>query len=260
MSELLHLIFVAIVQGITEWFPISSDGHLILVDNLLGREPNFLFDVALHFGTLMAVFVYFGREITDILRDFLSGNWGSENGKLGVLILVGTLPVVFFGFLLRDIVELSYSSLTVAAVGFAVTGVTLLIAVVYKPKRESSLSGLSYRDALLIGLAQVTAIMPGISRSGTTLVAGILLGLKIKDSAKFSFLLSVPAVFGANVLVMGGNSLPSEFILPTAISFIVGIIAIYLLYRFAFSSVKNLKWFAFYVLALAAAILIFTLL
>lgn len=254
MNELIAQLILAVVQGFTEWFPISSDGHLMVAEHLLNKKPDFTADVALHLGTLMAVFVYFGREITDIARDFLTGKWKTQNGRTGLLILAGTIPVAIGGLLLRNLVEESYNMLSVAAFGFAITGISLLIATAFKPKKEKTLLSLSYFDAFLIGAAQIAALMPGISRSGTTLVVGILLGLKIKEAAKFSFLLSIPSVFGANVLVIGTKTLPSDLIWATLLAFVVGLLAIFLLYKYAFNKKENLKWFAIYALAMAAAI------
>jgi undecaprenyl-diphosphatase len=254
MNDLLTSIIIAIVQGFTEWFPISSDGHLMIVEYLINQKPNFTTDVALHFGTLMAVFVYFGREITDIIRDFFSGKWKTENGRIALLIIVGTIPVAIGGLLLKNLVEESYNMLGVAALGFAITGIALLIASLYKQKKTKTFLTLSYFDAFLIGAVQVAALLPGISRSATTLVVAILLGLKIKDAAKFSFLLSIPAIFGANILVMGSKTLPTSLILPTLIAFVVGLFAIFFLFRYAFNKKENLKWFALYTLALAIAL------
>lgn len=254
MNELLSSIIIAIVQGFTEWFPISSDGHLMVVEFLLNQKPDFAADVALHFGTLMAVFVYFGREITDIIRDFLTGKWKTENGRTAWLIIVGTVPVAIGGLLLENVVEASYNMLGVAALGFAITGIALLIAATYKPKKTKTLLTLTYFDAFLIGASQIAALLPGISRSGTTLAIAILLGLKIKDAAKFSFILSIPAVFGANVLVMGTKTLPANLIWATMISFVVGLLAIFLLFKYAFNKKENLKWFAAYTLVLALTI------
>lgn len=253
-ADLLSSLIFAVVQGFTEWFPVSSDGHLVIASRLLGFQSNFLFDVALHFGTLMAVFVFFGKDITEIMKDIFSLRWKTPSGKLGLMIVVGTIPVAIFGFLLRDIVEDSFSSLTVTALGFGLTAMVLFIAVVYRPKKEKILGSMNYRDALLIGFVQISALLPGVSRSATTLSVALLLGYVIKDAAKFSFLLSIPAVFGANVLVVGNNALPQNLIWATLLAFVVGLLAIFLLFRYAFNKKENLKWFAIYALILAAIV------
>lgn len=253
VNELIASLIIAIVQGITEWLPVSSSGHLVLAEKIIGHVGGLTFDVALHFGTLMAVFVYFGKDIIDIMRDFLSGKFKTENGKLGVLILVATIPAAIVGFLFKDVFSLIFSNLVVVMVGFAITGVLLLIASV-SGKSKRTIKGISFRDAATIGIAQVFSIFPGVSRSGTTLSAGLLLGLEEKAAVKFSFLMSIPIIFGANILVIGNDKLPPNLIWATLASFLIGLITIHVLYKRVLTKKKNLKWFAFYALALAIAI------
>lgn len=249
VSEFWSAIILAVVQGITEWFPVSSDGHLVLFTKLLGFEGGLDFDVALHFGTLMAVFVYFGRDIVDIIRDLLYGKWSTPNGKLGLYIAVSTIPAVIIGFTFKKYFELSFTSLGITAMGFAVTGIFLLICSM--PYKRGSLT---YGKSFLIGIAQAFALFPGVSRSATTIGTGLLTGLDEKSAMKFSFLMSIPVIFGANLYVLGNNSLPPSLIIPTLVSFAVGILAIYLLYGKILNSRKNLRWFAAYTLLLAAAL------
>ncbi|MFH1290756.1 MAG: undecaprenyl-diphosphate phosphatase [Nanoarchaeota archaeon] len=250
MSELLASIVIAIVQGLTEWLPVSSSGHLVVFERLLSYQGGLMFDVALHFGTLMAVFVYFGKDIVDIVKEVVTGRWGSENGRLGLLIIVATIPAAIVGFLLKDIFEQVFTSLSITAFGFAITGVFLLIAGMSKEK----IGRLGYGGSLLIGFAQIFALFPGISRSGSTIGAGYLLGLKEKQAIKFSFLISIPIIFGANILAIGNQRLPPELIWATLVSFIVGLGTIHLLYGKMLVSRKNLKWFAAYALLLAVGI------
>lgn len=249
VSELISSVILAIVQGITEWFPVSSDGHLVLFSKLLGVKSDLNFDVALHFGTLMAVFVFFGKDIVDMIKDLVSGKWSSQNGKLGIYIVVATIPAVIVGFLFRKYFESAFESLALTTLGFAITGIFLLISSIPNKKGK-----LNYKNSFLIGVAQVFALFPGVSRSAGTIGTGLLTGLDEKSAMKFSFLMSIPVVFGANILVIGNNPLPASLIIPTFVSFVVGIFAIYLLYDKILNSRKNLKWFAFYVLALAAVL------
>ncbi len=283
MSELISALVIAIVQGLTEWIPVSSSGHLVLFERLLGYRGGMMFDVALHFGTLMAVFVYFGSDIVDIVKDLLSGKFGSENGRLGLLIVVATIPAVIVGFLLRNIFEEVFASLGIVALGFGITGLFLLIASfsrgvsdrrAHPPTQNSSgellleergkkLGGrvmeigekrFSYLDGFLVGCAQVFALFPGISRSGATISSGLLLGLDEKSAMKFSFLMSIPIIFGANILVIGNNTLPSSLVWATLVSFVVGLLTIHILYKWVLTSRRNLKWFAIYALLLAAGL------
>lgn len=253
--EFLTVLFVAIIQGITEWFPVSSSGHLVVSEFLLKYEADLMFDVALHFGTLMAVFVYFGRDIVDIVKDFLSGNWKSENGRTGLLIVVATIPAALIGFFFKDFIESSFDSLIVVALGFGLSGLVLLIVAVYSPRRKA-FENFGYRDAFFVGCAQVFALLPGISRSGMTLAAGILIGLKEREAAKFSFLMSVPIIFGANILAVGNNSIPSNLIWATLVTFVVGLFAIHILFNYVFVNKKNLLWFSIYALILSLILIV----
>lgn len=246
VSDLIASIVIAIVQGLTEWLPVSSSGHLVLAERILGFEGSLTFDVALHFGTLMAVFVYFGGDIVDIIREFFMGKWKSGNGKLGLMVLVATIPAVIVGYLFRNVFESVFGSLGVTAMGFAVTGIFLFIASI--PVRKDRLG---YGKSFLIGIAQIFALFPGISRSGSTMGSGLLLGLTEKEAVKFSFLMSIPVIFGANILAIGNNTLPSSLIWATLVSFVVGLGTIHLLYKVVLTSRKNLRWFGGYALLLA---------
>jgi len=247
VSDLIGALVVAIVQGLTEWLPISSSGHLVLFSKLIGYSGGMLFDVALHFGTLMAVFVYFGSDIVDIVKDLLSGKWNSENGRLGLMVLVATIPAVIVGFLFKDVFESVFSSLWITALGFGVSGLFLFIGSIDLKNKK----GFGYGKSLLVGCAQVFALFPGISRSGSTISSGLLLGLDEKAAMKFSFLMSVPVIFGANILTIGNNTLPPTLIWATLVSFVVGLATIHLLYKYILTTRKNLRWFAIYALILA---------
>jgi len=283
IGELVASILIAIVQGLTEWLPVSSSGHLVVVEWLLGFEGGLVFDVALHFGTLMAVFVYFGGDIVDIVKEVLSGRIREGNGRLGILVIVATIPAAFMGYFFRGIFEVAFGSLGIVALGFGVTGIFLIIASLSGKgkiinvgsrsvvRRASGVGArppvhigagrgiigkvrgmrLSWAAALLIGIAQIFALFPGISRSGATIGAGLLLGLREKDALKFSFLLSIPIIFGANILAIGNQTLPPSLIWATLVSFIVGLGTIHLLYNRILVDRKNLRWFGVYALVLA---------
>jgi undecaprenyl-diphosphatase len=272
LSEMIKALIIAIVQGLTEWLPVSSSGHLVLFERLLDYSAGGVkFDVALHFGTLMAVFVYFGGDIIDIMRDFFSGSWKKGNGRLGWMIIVGTIPAAIIGFTFKKYFEAAFSSLGIVAIGFAITGIILLIASMdFKTSRFANLDGaqehgkvldtkndldsFGYWRVLGVGFMQALAIFPGISRSGSTISSGLILGLKEREAIKFSFLLSVPAIFGAAILEIGNEPLPKDLIWATLLSFIVGLVTIHLLLNYILTSKKNLVWFAVYVLALAVSL------
>jgi len=255
MNNLIAALIIAVVQGITEWIPVSSSGHLVIFEKLLGYSGGMMFDVALHFGTLMAVFVYFGKEITDIIEDLLKGRWESKNAKLGLLLIIATLPAAIVGFLLRNVFESVFGSLGVTALGFGVTGLFLFIASL----RFRSGGKFGIGKSFLVGCAQIFSLFPGVSRSGATISSGLLLGLNEKDAVKFSFLMSIPIIFGANILAIGSKTLPSELIWAAMISFFVGLLSLHFVYTYILTTRKNLRWFGLYALLLALVIGVFVL-
>ncbi len=257
MNDVFSAFILAIVQGITEWFPVSSSGHLVIISKLLEFDNTLLFDVTLHFGTLMAVVVYFSKDIINILRDLFSFKFKTDNGRLGVYLIIATIPALVIGFLLRNVVEKNINNLGLLAMGLIITSIILFIGSldIHAGKNRK----LNYWGALLIGCAQVFSIFRGISRSGSTISSGLLFGLDEKTAVKFSFLMSIPVVLGANILTIGTNTLPAKFILPAFVSFIFGLLSIHVLLKFVLKSKKNLRWFALYVLLVALALGIYLL-
>ena len=252
VSDFVVAFILAVIQGISEWFPISSSGHLVLASYILGFENSLAFDVALHFGTLMAVFVYFGKDITDILRDVLSFKFKTDNGKMGLFLIIATIPAAFIGFLLRHFIENSLNNLYLLALGFSITGVLLLISSLDVKLIKNN--KLSYGIALGIGLFQVASLFRGISRSASTICGGVLLGLDQKKAARFSFLMSIPIIFGANLLTIGTSTIPTNYFWAALVSFVVGLATIHVLLKFVLTNRRNLRWFGIYVLVVAISL------
>lgn len=249
MADYWSMVILAIVQGIAEWFPISSSGHLVLASTLLGYPNTLAFDVALHFGTLMAVFAYFGKDITNIIRDLIFGRFKSENGRMGIYLIIATIPAGLLGFIFHDFFERNLNNLSLLTLGFSITGVLLLISSLELPSVKRS--ELTAKMALFIGIAQCASLFRGISRSASTICSGVLLGLDQRKAARFSFLMSIPIIFGANILSFGNNAFPSSYLLPALVSFVVGLGTIHVLLKFVLTSKKNLRWFGVYVLIVA---------
>ena len=202
--DIFEAIVLALVQGFTEFLPISSSAHLILVPRFMGwADQGLAFDVAVHFGTLMAVLWFFHEEVWAIACAWCAALVGrahdATNARLGWAILVATVPVVLAGVAFEDVIETSLRSPLVIATTTAVFGVLLWVADLHK-KEVSDEHQISIRQALLIGLAQVLALIPGTSRSGITITAGLALGLSRSAAARFSFLLAIPAIAGAALL------------------------------------------------------------
>ena len=205
--------FLGVVQGLTEFLPVSSSGHLVAFQHLLGlQNPELLFDVVVHGGTLLAVLLVYGKDLWEIIKESLfaaaemarQGNvrevWQHRpHFRLGTYLLIGTVPAAVAGLLFQDALEQAFASLLSVGCMLLVTGTVLFGTKLSKgPGRD--LEDLSLRDCLVIGIAQSLALLPGISRSGMTIATGLFCGLNRGLAARFSFLLSVPAILGANIL------------------------------------------------------------
>lgn len=204
MSD-IQILVLAIVQGLTEFLPISSSGHLILSPYLFGfADQGLAFDVAVHLGSLSAVLIYFRRDVWQITIGWLGalgpGRLQTENSRLGWAIIIGTLPVVIAGLLLKSLVEGELRAPWVIAVTTIVFG-ALLGWVDLRAPRRRDIHGLTLRDALIIGASQILALVPGTSRSGITITTGLWLGFSREAAARFSFLLSIPTILASAVLI-----------------------------------------------------------
>jgi undecaprenyl-diphosphatase len=201
--SLWHQLILALVQGLTEFLPISSSAHLILLPNLAGWvDQGLAFDVALHIGTLTAVIIYFRHELMSMTRDWsqsLVTRRQTANSRLAWAVLLGTIPVGLCGLLFKDIVETALRSplvIAVATIGFGL----LLWWADYNGKRIRDEHSITIRDIIVIGIAQAIALIPGTSRSGITITAGLMVGLTRPAAARFSFLLSIPVIVLAGLL------------------------------------------------------------
>lgn len=218
ITELIQALILGILQGIAEFAPISSSAHLILVPWLFGWEEGatsgLQFDVALHLGTLGAVLVYFRKELWILIKAgfasiFQGGIKGDPNRKLAWLLVLGTIPAALAGFFLEDTIDRIFhlgsdgqgiSTQVVLAIAFMLAFFGLLMYLVERfARHERTLGQLSWWDAFLIGLAQTLALFPGVSRSGSTITAGMALGFRRDVAARYAFLLSVPITLGAGL-------------------------------------------------------------
>lgn len=196
--EIQHALFLGLLQGFTEFLPISSSAHLILVPIFFHwPDQGLAFDIALHVGTLTAVISYFFREIKDILVDwcksFSKDHPPTANSRLGWSIIIATLPLVVMGFLLSDVIETLFRSTLVIAATTIIFALFLWWSY-YRDKGTKTEYTLSYVDAFIIGIAQAIALVPGTSRSGITLTAGLFRNLNPIAAVRFSFLMSIPAI------------------------------------------------------------------
>lgn len=244
MSYIWSLV-LGVLQGFTEFLPVSSSGHLVLVQSLIPgfSQPGVLFDVCLHFGTLFAVLFFFRKRLFKLSFKYI------------LYIVVATIPAVIVGFLLKDYIHRLFSSVTVVGVALIFTGLLNYLTSKHKEEEKS----LDYKKSIFVGLMQAFAIIPGISRSGSTIFAGVKSGLSSKDAAEFSFLISVPAIIGANILEIylswGEKINYIPYIIGFIAAFISGILAIKLVLKLL--EEKKFKIFAFYCLALGIITLLF---
>lgn len=259
--DYLHTIVLGVVQGLGEFLPISSSAHLIITPWLMGwRDHGLAVDVALHIGTLFSVLIYYRTTWKNLTLSVLSrkDQYRSDRKLLGQLI-VATIPGVIIGLLGKDYAETIFRSPLLIAGTLSVMGVILWLADQYWSKKERTLDTISWRDCILIGISQGFAIVPGFSRSGTTITAGLILGFRREEAAKFSFLLSAPIIAGAAVLQIPAilkNKLYSDpaFWLGIGTAGIVGYLAIAFLLRFV--SKRSYLPFAIYRLLVGALIVL----
>ena len=267
VMRILETIILGIIQGIAEFLPISSSAHLIIFRDVFGigsfisGDMELSFDIALHFGTFLAILVFFFKDFWNMFIKGITKGAKDKQGKMLWMIVVATIPAAIFGVLFEDVItDLIRSNYVIIALSLALMGI--IIKYCDKLSKETrSLSDMTFRDAFLVGCAQVFALIPGFSRSGTTISMARVLKVNRSDAAKFSFYLSAPVVLGAVAIkVLKGEMLslitydPVTFILGVVISFVSGILCI----RFLLNYVKKHDYniFMWYRLILALAVLV----
>lgn len=194
MTNLFETLLFAIIQGITEWLPVSSSGHLVIAQELMGLKPPLIFDITLHIGTLIVVLAAFRNDIVKVLKAVVQLNFKSDEGKLAVFIAVGSIPTALIGLIFHDIFASLFYNLTAVGTALIITGTFLFVSECRKNNRT-----LTYLDSVLIGVAQGIAIVPGISRSGITITTALLRKVGKETAFTYSFLLSIPAIIGAAI-------------------------------------------------------------
>ncbi len=246
--SLLEAIILGAIQGATEFLPVSSSGHLVFFQQFFSvNAPAVLFDVTLHAGTLAAVLIFFRKDITEIIKalfafprdlsrshdhDLISCFFSDKNRALAAMIIAGSVPTAVIGLFLKRYEDLLFSSL--GLVGFAWISTGILLWFTKNLPSSKQPGDINFFRALMVGIAQGAAVVPGISRSGTTIACALFLGAGRDAAARFSFLLSIPAVFGALILELAGHArqtvFPASLLVAGTISaFVVGYIALKIL-------------------------------
>ena len=257
----IEVIVLAVIQGLTELFPISSVGHNVIIPRLLGWHlnqtgPAFLpFVVVLHLGTAVALLIFFWQDWIDIVRGiFGRGDDVEANRHLFDLLLVGTIPAIFLGFFFESFFKSLFGSLALASVMLVVNGLVLYFGGRLRRQGEKTLADIGWREAIVVGLAESAALIPGISRDGASMVAGLRYGLKTTEAARYAFLLAFPVILGAGVLevpkLTAGSIAPGMLplaVLGGAVAAVVAYFSVAFLTRyFRQSQGEALRPFAYY--------------
>lgn len=255
--DLIKALILGIVQGFTEFLPISSSGHLVIGSEILNfHEPGIVFEVFLHCGTLVAVIFVFRSELLLMLRSlFVSPAVRKADPELAfffqwnINIIIATLPAVAVGLLLKDTIDRIFDNILITFAMLGVTGIAMVLTRFITEKGAA----VTWVRALIIGMAQALAIMPGLSRSGSTIFAGMLLGVNRETAARFSFIMSIPAILGAVVLHVGkllATSPSDNEVLAIAVGTVASVISGYFAIVLLMKVVRRgkLHWFGYYCL------------
>ncbi|AKK08777.1 undecaprenyl-diphosphate phosphatase [Corynebacterium testudinoris] len=252
----IQVIVLSIVQGLTEFLPVSSSGHLRIVSQLFwGQDAGASFTAVVQLGTELAVLVFFARDIWQILTGWFRGLFNKElrgfDYRMGWMVIVGTLPVAIIGYLGKDIIREGLRNLWITATVLIVFSFVFILAEKYG-KKQRSFDELNMKDAIIMGFAQCLALIPGVSRSGGTISAGLFLNLDREVATRFSFLLAIPAVLASGLFSLPDAFAPSagqaasgsQLLLGVGIAFVLGYASIAWLLKFV--SNHSFAWFAAY--------------
>lgn len=252
--EILQSIILGLVQGLTEFLPVSSSGHLILLKKLFGIDQEqfgLTFDIALHFATLIAVFIVFWPDIVALIKKPIQKTTG--------LLIIATIPAALVGVFLDDYIEQISQSGGFLGIAFIATAALLFFSQKAK-KKDKTIELMSYADAAVVGVMQGVAVMPGISRSGSTTCAGLIMGVEKESSMRFAFLMSIPVIMGSAVLgVKDIITEPAAFdVVPVVVGMIAAGVSGYFAVKFMlnFFKKRSLNVFAVYVGILGVCILV----
>jgi undecaprenyl-diphosphatase len=258
---------LAIVQGLTEFLPVSSSGHLAIVSRIFfADDAGASFTAVTQLGTELAVLVYFARDIVRIVKSWFNGllvtAHRNADYRLGWYVIIGTIPICIVGLLFKDEIRSGVRNLWVIATALVVF--SAVIALAERVGRQTrGIEQLTWRDAIIVGVAQTLALIPGVSRSGSTISAGLFVGLERELAARFGFLLAIPAVFASGLFSLpdafhpvteGMSATGPQLIVATVIAFVVGLAAVAWFLRFLVR--HNMYWFVGYRVAAGAAVLI----
>jgi undecaprenyl-diphosphatase len=264
MHDIINAIILGIVEGLTEFLPVSSTGHLILVGDLLGFEGDTAttFKIVIQLGAVMAVLILYWKRYMEILKGLLTFNFSSKNKLNAMHLIIAMIPALIVYLIFKDYIKLNLFGPAPVLIGLIIGGILMIAAARAKRKITAEHTDeITYKQALGIGLFQCFALWPGFSRSGSTISGGLLLGTSQKAAADFTFIISVPVMLGATILDMYDSR---ELLTADALTlFLIGFIAAFVVAMVAVVTFLNLikrlklEWFAFYRFVLAAVFFIF---
>ncbi len=254
MVNILQVITLSVVQGITEFLPVSSSGHLAVLQNLFKlASPPVFFDVLLHLGTVLSILVFFKKDILELVK-----NW-QKNLTVWKVIIIGSIPAGIFGYLLNSRIEMIFGSLTLVGVAMIICGFILLSTKFVKKQKEvNEIKDVSLFKSMVIGLFQAVAILPGVSRSGSTITGGLWQGLSSEIAFRFSFLLSIPAILGAVLLKAKDADFSEVSIMASIMAIFISAIVGFFSLKFLQKVLKSDKFwlFSFYCFVLGFIVLL----
>ncbi len=273
----LNAAILGIVQGLAEFLPISSSGHLTMLQHFFGIEGDsiLIFTILMHVGTLAAVFIIYWSDIWNLIKELFITIWDLVRlkglrlnerpvRKLGVMIIIASIPTAIIGIGLEDMFESFYETLIPTGVGLIITGILLWVAESRPQKKGMGVEKMTWAHAVIIGTMQGFAITPGVSRSGSTLFGGLITGLERDFAVEFAFLISIPSVLGSLIFEMGGDSMGSLFSTnmgPIIVGFICSLVSGIFAIKVMITVVRkySLKIFSLYVWVVGALLIAYTL-
>ena len=249
----IEIVLLAVIQGLTEWLPVSSSGHLVIVQKILGLNLPLIYSVILHFGTLIVVFTVFRKDIVEIIKALIKFNFETDEGKIAIFLVIGSVPIAISGFLFYDFFKSLFSNLFAVGLALIITGCVLFFS-----EKKIGNRKMGILDSLLIGFAQAFTIIPGISRSGLTVSTGLLRKIDSTTAFTYSFLLSIPAILGATVMEVKDLAIGNVDIISLFLGVIASMIVGYASLKFLQKIIMNKKihLFAYYCWAVGIATII----
>jgi len=255
LKQGIEIVILGLIQGLTEWLPISSTGHMKLAEFFLGFKLPLLFNVILHIGTLLVTLIFFREDVEKMLVALIKLDFKSDEGVMAQMILIGSLPTMLIGLLVNNFLEEIFSGIMPIAFFLIFSGLIVYLSKIGREGKER----INWKSAILIGVAQGFSTIPGLSRSGLTISTALILGIKRDEAFKFSFLLSIPAIFGALTLTIyaqpGALLLAEAELLYMLIGILVSMVVGYMSMKILRRVIHRFHMFAFYSLLLGFSII-----